>query len=186
MTKAGRKRKLKAKRSPSGKVNSWEDPRVLGEAKRIRDKIRHTISHPHYGFPLGTLHAEKAITDAEFDAGMAWATLAFRFRQMQGIHDPVPKAVNFAGRLGAPLGVTPSPQEVARVKAELARMDGVIATADHQGIQMMFQCCIEDLEPWAPSRLRKVLTALAEFRASGRNRKDGGKVRRALVDTPNA
>ncbi len=185
MTKAGRKRKLKAKRSPSGKVNSWEDPRTIGLAKRIRDQVRREISHPHYGFPLGILHATGDITDAEFDAGMAWAQLTFRFRQMRGISEPVPKAINFMGRIGKMLGGTHSAEDEARVKAELARLDGVIATADHQGIQMMFQCCIEDLEAWAPNRLKNVLKAVAEYRASGRSRREGGR-RRTIAETPNA
>jgi hypothetical protein len=167
MTKAGRKRKLKSKRQPSGKSNSWENPRAVCMARRISDQIERQVSHPHYGFPLGLLHATKFITDAEFDAGQAWARLTFRFGQVMGIAMPVPKAVNWEGARGADLGAGPTNEEAARIKAEKARQDGIIATTDTKGMRLMIECCIEDRPPWAPSRLKKVLEALAEFRASG-------------------
>jgi hypothetical protein len=170
MTKAGRKRKLRAKRSPAGKVNSWENPRATAHAQRIRAQLERQVNHPHYGFPLGLLHATGFINDAEFDAGQAWARLTFRFAQIQGIALPVPKAVNWAGAVGLNLGGAPEPQEIARVKAEKARADGIVATADAKGLAMMIETLIEDRAPYAPNRLKKVLAALAEYRSSGKRK----------------
>jgi hypothetical protein len=171
MTKAGRKRKQGVKRYRSGKANSWENPRSTVLAKRIADQLERQVSHPHYGFPLGLLYATKAITDAEFDAGQAWARLTFRFAQVMGTPLPVPRAVNWDGTRGADLGNAPSNEEAAKVKAEKARQDGIIATTDPKGIQMMIQCCIEDQPPWAPNRLKKCLTMLAQYRSSGLRRR---------------
>src|SRR5262245_20736674 len=55
VTRAGRKLKHGAKRHPSGRVNSWEDPRQLVTARRIRDKLSSELNNPLYGYPLGIL-----------------------------------------------------------------------------------------------------------------------------------
>lgn len=168
MTKAGRKRKQRSKRQPSGKANSWEDPRALGLARRIRDQMHRDMANPMYGFPLGILHTTKFINDDEFNAGIAWVKATYEFAQVEEIPLLTPRAISFDRVHGKSTKVI-SDERVKEIRQRKREYDGVVATADDKGLSMMIATCIEDREAWSPVRLRNVLRALAEYR-SGKKR----------------
>jgi hypothetical protein len=144
----------------------------VAEAKRIRDKVRREVQHPFHGFPLGILHLAGYITEHELEAGQAWARLTYDFARLQGLNLPMPRAVDFARSYGRTLDAEPTPEQIARVRAEKAKQDALVHRADGDGLRMLIEVCIEDREPWAPARLKKVLTVLADYRL-GRSRPNG-------------
>jgi hypothetical protein len=164
MTK-GRKRKFNAKRHPNGKTNTYTDPAKLGKARRVVEQLWRDASNPMFGFPLGILFATEFLTEAEFNAGMEWASLHWRHAQVIGLMLPKCKAINWNGPRGKALSEPPSMSEVKSVRVKKARSDGVAASADPMGIAFLVECCIEDRDPCDRFRLKRVLAALAEWRA---------------------
>jgi hypothetical protein len=185
MTKAGRKRKFKAKRYPNGQTNTYTDPRAVGQTRRIIEQLWRDATNPFYGFPLGILLATRFITQAEFDAGMEWASLHWRHAQIIGLMLPRCKAVNWNGAQGKALSLPPTATEVKSVRVEKARSDGVVSSADPKGLAFMIECCIEDRDPCDRFRLKRVLNALAEWRA-GRARARNRSVKSVSISDGSA
>src|SRR5215211_5259847 len=92
---------------------------------------------------------------------------------------PTPKAVTWTRAAGASTVPEPTSKEIGRARSEKTRLDAKVASVDPQGINMMFETCLADNEPWAPSRLKKILVALAKVRKVETNR---ARFSRALHD----
>lgn len=163
----GRKKKQKVKRSSNGRINYYEDPRNMVIAKRIRDKIRHEVSHQYRGYPLGILHLDGKLNDQEFAAGTYWAGLSYEFATIMGLPLPVPKAVDLT-RVKGQSTDEPKADKIARIKRDKAVADGIVATADVHGLSMMIATCIEDKWPFSENRLKRVLATLADYLAGKR------------------
>lgn len=158
MSKSGRKRRQGAKRSPSGKINTWEDPRGTVDIQRQKQEIARRRD-PKYGYPLGILHVERMITDEMFEAGCAYAWLAWRYSQIKGFMLPRPRAINWEGSQGRALASEPTPSEVEEVEK---RMDEANAALQEHFIAITV--LINDEWPMSVPALRRALQSLVDWR----------------------
>lgn len=160
MSRRGRKRKQNVDRQPNGRANVWENPKAATELRRMASKLRHDVTHPWYGYPLGKLALSGYITAEEFEAGTRWAELTWRWGQIMGIAMPMCRAINWEGSHGKSLADPPQPEEIERVKTRKVMADMAISRAGFGVERECIKVIIEDCEPDRRELVRAGLRAL--------------------------
>ncbi len=164
MNRGGGKRKFGVERYPGGRIRYPHppDPRDLVLARRIRDRIRNDASHECAGFPLGILYVTGEISEAEFNAGRAFATLRCRHARIMGLPPAVCRAVNWEGSPGRTIAAEPSAEEIRTVKRRVAHAEQtILRNAGPHGLAALEHTCLLDREPQNPYLLKRCLGILS-------------------------
>lgn len=169
MTKAGRKRKQGVRRFPRGRIRNAEpgDPRDLVLARRIRDRIRKEASHECAGFPLGILYVTGEISEADYEAGRAFAALRARHGHIMGLPLPACRAIDWEGCQGRAIAAQPGAEEIRMVRRRVAEAEQtILRNAGPQGLTALEETCLLDREPQNPYLLKRCLALLSRGRAA--------------------
>ncbi len=164
MSRPGRKRKYGVERYPGGSIRYAHspDPRDLALARRIRDRIRQDASHECAGFPLGILYVTGEISEAEFNAGRAFAALRFRHARIIGLPLNVCRAINWERSQGRAIAAEPSAEEIRTVKRRVTHLEQtILRNAGPQGLAALEHTCLLDREPQNPYLLKRCLGILS-------------------------
>ena len=174
MGQRGRRRKPHAHRTPGGQISRSQaarddmreheerDAQKVVVLRRVRERMRHEVTHPWYGFPLGKLALEEYITGDELDAGKAWAELTWRHAQVVGLMLPKCKAVDWEGSQGRSLAKPPDEEKIELVKSRKNEADSRIREAGVGAMSEMTRVCICDEEPSDRLLLKRALRKLLE------------------------
>jgi hypothetical protein len=170
MTRAGRKRKLAVARSAKGRIRHAHapDPRDLALARRIRDRIRKDASHECAGFPLGILYVTGEISEADYEAGRAFAALRARHGRIMGLPLPWCRAIDWQGTQGRAIAAEPDAEEIRTVKRRVSEAEQtILRNAGPRGLAALEETCLLDREPQNPYLLKRCLGILSRARAEG-------------------
>ena len=174
MARSGPKLKKGAKRTQSGRISRSAEARgEMGDMerreaqnvvvlRRMRDKMRHEVTHPLFGFPLGQLALLEYITADELDAGRSWAELTFRHAQIIGLQLPKCRAIDWGGAGGRSLGNEPEDEHIERIKARKDESDAIIRKAGVGAMSEMTRVVILDEPPMDRPLLKRVLRELVD------------------------
>ncbi|MDP3940176.1 MAG: hypothetical protein Q8R92_18835, partial [Deltaproteobacteria bacterium] len=174
MGQRGKKRKDHAQRTSSGRISRSQaaqdgmreheerDAQKVVVLRRVRDKLRHDVTHPWFGFPLGQLALEEYITAEELDAGRAWAELTWRHAQMIGLMLPKCKAIDWEGSQGRSLSKPPDEEKIEQIKERKNDADNRIRQAGFGAMREMMRVCACDEEPSDRVLLRRALQKLLD------------------------
>jgi hypothetical protein len=138
------------------------DPRDTALARRIRDRIRNDASHEWAGFPLGILYVTGEISQADYEAGRAFAALRGRFARIMGLPFTRCRAIDWNGGQGRAMASEPSAEEIRTVRRKMAGLEqAILRDAGRQGLSALEETCLLDREPQNPFLLKRCLGILS-------------------------
>jgi hypothetical protein len=116
------------------------------------------------GFPIGRLWIDGFLSDDEFNTGATWAELTYKLAKHKGLTLPRCRAVGLRRQRERILSENLGTSQLRRLEEQKVAWDRVIIAADREGPAMMLATIIQEEEPRAPARLKRVLRLLLKWR----------------------
>ena len=125
-------------------------------------------------FPLGVLYLAGEISEADYEAGRAFAALRARHGRIMGLPLPSCRAVDWEGHQGHAIAAEPDAEEIRIVKRKIAEAEQtILRNAGPRGLAALEETCLLDREPQNPFLLKRCLGILSRVKAANLERPRG-------------